>query len=443
MDKIFIEKIQKMSEKDFTQKIIMLIFEYMGYEKIIYHGGVNEYGRDIIMWGEDKLGNKEVAVAQVKMDKLNSNSSSGSSFITVANQLIMALSHEIPNEDGYNYKPVDVYFVTPQDIDTREITMAGTILKDKSELKFIDLTMLVKLIEKYNLEENISLLFNEKSLTIQDYLYSNVHNDELYKALAISGKKDEMLYYSDLDISFLNFEIDIYKDYSYKNLSIITIKDKKWEEFKKFITNEYSILLEFFDILNIEKNYGKYNDEGNTSNLSTLKRLYSEYKEISTRIIENIKEYELKKDFNQNVLTTIKILLTELKKLTSNLENKNFKLEIDLKNNFGKIITKLINDLKLISINSLTGLEKTLLRNIKDSIMKSIEILNNIIVLKDSTIENKSYSSIVNIDKMKYSLNIEIFEYQKNLNDIKNIKNVCEIQKKFLLVILILKIVKY
>ena len=76
MDKIFIEKIQKMSEKDFTQKIIMLIFEYMGYEKIIYHGGVNEYGRDIIMWGEDKLGNKEVAVAQVKMDKLNSNSSS-------------------------------------------------------------------------------------------------------------------------------------------------------------------------------------------------------------------------------------------------------------------------------------------------------------------------------------------------------------------------------
>lgn len=431
MDKIFIEKIQKMSEKDFTQKIIMLIFEYMGYEKIIYHGGVNEYGRDIIMWGEDKLGNKEVAVAQVKMDKLNSNSSSGSSFITVANQLIMALSHEIPNEDGYNYKPVDVYFVTPQDIDTREITMAGTILKDKSELKFIDLTMLVKLIEKYNLEENISLLFNEKSLTIQDYLYSNVHNDELYKALAISGKKDEMLYYSDLDISFLNFEIDIYKDYSYKNLSIITIKDKKWEEFKKFITNEYSILLEFFDILNIEKNYGKYNDEGNTSNLSTLKRLYSEYKEISTRIIENIKEYELKKDFNQNVLTTIKILLTELKKLTSNLENKNFKLEIDLKNNFGKIITKLINDLKLISINSLTGLEKTLLKNIKDSIMKSIEVLNTIIVLKDSTIENKSYSSIVNIDKMKYSLNLELFEYQKNLNDINNIKNVCEIQKKF------------
>ena len=57
-------------------------------------------------------------------------------------------------------------------------------------------------------------------------------------------------------------------------------------------------MLDFFDILNIEKNYGKYNDEGNTSNLSTLKRLYSEYKEISTRIIENIKEYELKKDFN-------------------------------------------------------------------------------------------------------------------------------------------------
>lgn len=427
MNEQIIKKIQQMSEDDFTKKIVMPIFHHLGYEKTIYNGGVNEYGRDIILWGENKIGNKEVAVAQVKMKKLNANTSSNSSFITVINQLAMALKRKILNEDGLDYTPVDAYFVSPQKIETRQLEMASGIISNSTELQFIDLTKLFELIEKYEMKEYIYGIFNDKAPMLQDHLYSEVHNDELTRALAIAGKKDENLYYSDLDLSFLNFKIKIQTRYQYKQNILIRIKKDIWKEFKSKINSENKNLKSFFNIELMEKKHKKYNHTTNISKIATLRTCYSNLNEIKHQIKSNYLEYDSKPDINNKNIDTLQKIYSEIQNTSSEIQNISFELNTDLEpitssklNEIEKIIKSVRTKYDFNNIendfNVKNDLEISILKITIELFEEYLIELKKILNLKLQTIEQESYYTIINYVSLEKYLNFFIMKEKKKLS---------------------------
>lgn len=422
MTEDMIKKIQTMPEDLFTKKIVMKLFDYMGYSKVIYNGGVNEYGRDVILWGENKIGNKEVAVAQVKMDKLNSSSSSGSSFITVANQLSMALTRMVPNEDGKEYKPVDVYFVSPQQIDTRQLEMASDIIKSKTELQFIDLPKLLELFDKYAMEEYIYSIFDEKAPLIQDIVSVEVFNDELSNALAIANKKEEDLYYSDLDLSFLNYKVDITAQNTYKNKSYLSISEDNWSKFKSCIYSESREIKELIDLTAMNENFNKYSEDANSNNLKLLKSSYSRLQDLAYQLDSHFDEYYTKQDFQelqeiQDLKKTFEILYQD----ETNLLEIRFDLNVDMKDTFYEALEKIENFLENINNDFKNELQKTLIDNIIRDIKEYQTLYRETIALKLVTVEEKSYHAIVDYIFLKSYINEIIIKYKNNIIEKKDV----------------------
>lgn len=436
MNAKLIEKIQNMSEADFTKKIVNELFRHMGYSKITYNGGPNEYGRDLIMWSENRLKDKEVAVAQVKMDKLNSNASSNHSFITVANQLAMALSRKILHEDGQEYMPVDVYFVSPQQIDTRELEMTNGIIQNKKALKFIDIVKLNELVNKFEMKDYIYSLFNEKVISLQDYVHSDVHNDELSKALAISGKKDESLYYSDLDMSFLNFTIKFSYNKVYQKNILIDFNSSLWEEFKCIYKDDKLILNGYFDTDAIEEKYKYSNSKKNLSDVDSLKSLYSKLNKFQVNINNHLAEHESKADFNKNRIKSIKNIYSECHKNISNINQLDFDLNPKLKDKLlknAKDITIVLNNINLEKIGPL---ENKLVSNIKEAFEGLANTLEECVHKKHTCVEYDTYNTIVDVNLLRKYITELFFTYKNKIEEgidvIENIKIINKAQKELL-----------
>src|SRR5690242_13756471 len=155
--------IQKWDENKLTNEIIIPTLKNMGYNKIEFHGGNPEYGKDIVLWDVDKFGDTNLHVAQVKHFKFSKNAASKQSLQTVVNQLTTCLNKSILDINKKAHFPNEVILISTYDIDSKVLSThfdSFPALKD-NKLKIIDGSKLASLIFQYN-EEVLKLILGSE-----------------------------------------------------------------------------------------------------------------------------------------------------------------------------------------------------------------------------------------------------------------------------------------
>ncbi len=191
----------KMSEKEFTIKILKPLFEASGYTKVDYHGGNTELGKDLIMWRRDELGEIELTVAQVKKFKMGARVASSTSFASIVTQLTQGINEKVPFGDGKEYLPTRILFITPYQIDTRGLMSAFGPYKllRHSGLRVLDGPHIIELLRNKYPQLINNILGSTESINIA--LLKNINNNALMGALESNKFKNIGEIYCDVDFS--------------------------------------------------------------------------------------------------------------------------------------------------------------------------------------------------------------------------------------------------
>jgi flagellar biosynthesis GTPase FlhF len=196
---LLVSKFIGMSEHEFTVRVVIPFFEAVGYSKIDYHGGPDEEGKDLVCWTADRLGHRELSVAQVKMFRPTRSDSDNRNFSGIVSQLSKCVEKRVPHTDGNEYLPSTVYFVTPHPIDTRTLLtrfQAFETLRG-GRLKIVDGALIAERLEKM-----APSLVNElcgSEFPLQGALETTLNNETVMKALQVREMRALPEIYTDLD----------------------------------------------------------------------------------------------------------------------------------------------------------------------------------------------------------------------------------------------------
>lgn len=225
--------LQELSEKSFTLEILVPLFYALGFEKVDYHGGPYEEGKDLIFWRYDELGLVELAVAQIKKYKPSAKASDKKSFMEIINQLQCAFENPVPHLDGKNYLPSIVYLITPFPIETRALKTRFekyTSLHTQ-RLKIIDGPFLINLIKQHLPDLASSFLGIQES--IHKVSNNKLNNQTLLNALDFKSEKNIASFYSDLDITFGNISANLFFSLiPVQKYFCFKLTDPEWDKFE-------------------------------------------------------------------------------------------------------------------------------------------------------------------------------------------------------------------
>jgi len=407
-----IEKMQNMIEDNFTRDIIIPLFKKLNYN-VKFNGGAYEKGKDAICWKEDEFGEIEFTVIQTKMKKVTANSSGNNSMSTVVNQLIEATSNLIEHTDGLKYRPKSVFFVCPQDIELKPLQQRFDELSMmKYKIKLLDLQKLTNAFTKYGMWEDIGKLFNHEHENIDQLLAENVENKELYNALGYDSDIDASLYYSDLDISYLDSVLKIRKN---EESPYILLRDDEYKKFKDFILNHSTTLSLLHRIINfneIENNHKISNSKENLEKVSLIQNTIIKIEKLKGEIKQRYFEYKSIEDKDIRFIKLIKIEMNKFNNLYEFFTKlKNSKKTVDYKYEYN---TKSIGDFIKLFGDDDSG-EITLLDDILDNLIKFEKNLIELINIKKSTIEITDFFIDINIIKLNRYLNKILIGINKNI----------------------------
>jgi hypothetical protein len=196
---VLVSRFLEMDEYEFTSRVVIPFFEAIGYSKIDYHGGPGEEGKDLICWTADRLGHREVSVAQVKIFRPTRTESDNRNFSGIVSQLSKCVEKRVPHTDGIEYLPSTVYFVTPHAIDTRTLSTRFQAIETLrgGRMKIVDGALIAE-----RLETLAPSLINEicgPEFPLQDALEATLNNQTLMKVLQVKEMRALPEIYTDLD----------------------------------------------------------------------------------------------------------------------------------------------------------------------------------------------------------------------------------------------------
>ena len=147
---VFLKTIQSMKEIPFTNQILRPLFSQLGYERVDFHHGVGELGRDLILTKQRPLIGTEITVVQVKMFAFTISSRKKNSFADLISQLEVASETPVLLPEGIKRIPHYVFFVTPFIIPTRVLESRPEFVRisEKTRFQIIDGSLIARLIEK-------------------------------------------------------------------------------------------------------------------------------------------------------------------------------------------------------------------------------------------------------------------------------------------------------
>ena len=117
-------RLQRLREADLTEKILLPLFEAMGFEGVENRHGPFEKGKDIVAWSRDKFGETEVTVAAVKRERLSGRASAPSHLTTVCTQLMQCLNEPVVMKDGTTRLPSSIWFISPFPLDQTALELS-------------------------------------------------------------------------------------------------------------------------------------------------------------------------------------------------------------------------------------------------------------------------------------------------------------------------------
>jgi len=199
-DDALLKKLQRLTEHELTEQVLLPLFAKLGYDKVDYHGGPYEAGRDLICWGHTEIGDRKVAVAQVKRCPISARSKGSQSFAEVVNQLAQATEKEIPDVDGTTFLPSDAYFITPFCVTTRALETrieAYQVLRS-CRATVIDGTRLCGLVRKHL--PDLAAKLSGDVIQLLGSVDQRLSNETLLNALGMAGRRDVCAIFTDIDV---------------------------------------------------------------------------------------------------------------------------------------------------------------------------------------------------------------------------------------------------
>lgn len=289
-----LEKIQKMSEGQFTLKILIPLYENLGY-RVDYNGGSNEGGKDIICWKIGDFGADELTVIQVKKTTASAAAGTSNAFSGIVNQLQQATEKYVPNIKGYTQRPNKVFFITPYEIDTRSLESRFEGMSDlnRRNVHVIDGRMVIETIS-IKLPSLIDELCGEATL-IRSSALAEMSNLDLLSALNYHGEKDIAEFYCDLDFGVGKITTRSFFDMHFTpRTSSFSLDKSRWN-----FVSEITARLEKVLICNVcipaieivEKNYTNQWDlwasASNQKILSLMSKKYLELENIFEAVLDS------------------------------------------------------------------------------------------------------------------------------------------------------------
>ncbi|MGA2298691.1 MAG: hypothetical protein ABSG15_14180 [FCB group bacterium] len=143
------EEIFSMNEKEFREKILLPLFDTMGFKDVYhYHGNIEE-GKDIIFWKPDALGVREYYSVVVKTNKITGKATGKGSSKDVSFQVQQSFSMIFKDKiDGKDCSINIVWVVTNKDILPQARKNIRDIYKEK-KIEFLDGEDIYKLYSQY------------------------------------------------------------------------------------------------------------------------------------------------------------------------------------------------------------------------------------------------------------------------------------------------------
>ncbi|MDD9155174.1 hypothetical protein PVK64_03075 [Aliivibrio sp. S4TY2] len=418
-DKYFLA-MQAYKEDDFTKEILTPLFKSMGYDRVEFHGGPSERGRDLIATAILPPPKRGEYVVYIQAKKLNKNKMLARNDLSrLCRQLRQAKSKGFTKGNGDRVKPDHIYIATPHAITQRFIEDLEDELFDdgyRGWLELYDCVRILKDIEEFcpdlleKLEPFEEKIWNAKSENIVD------RNHELLGALcSVRDSIDISKFYSDL--SFFVGSIDSRVLVTYKahitKKRFRLINKKQWESLK--LEREKIIDLVGLDILKedtkvsedrYKEHYNQYNSKENKANQlaynSSVSHLSSLVEEFDSRafLLLGRLEFEAKKQSRSNKLT-LELITDKLRNVRSKVKNDNFKLERSCRG----------FDTSELSKESVDLAEKAF-ELINDFSSKIVEQQRYVKLLKEDIIPEPYYDVCLNSSQLEKEISQRVEEYR-------------------------------
>ncbi|WP_261858678.1 NACHT domain-containing protein [Photobacterium sanguinicancri] len=418
-DKYFLA-MQAYKEDDFTKEVLVPLFKSMGYDRVEFHGGPSERGRDLIATAILPPPKRGEYVVYVQAKKLNKNKTLAQNDLSrLCRQLRQAKSKGFTKGTGERVKPDHVYMATPHEITQRFIEDLEDELfcEDYSDwLELYDCVRILKDIEEFcpelleKLEPFEEKIWNAKSENTVD------RNHELLGALcSVRDSIDISKFYSDL--SFFVGSIDSRVLVTYKahvtKKRFRLISKEQWEMLKSERVKiiglvGLDILKEDTQVIEdrYKDHYNQYNSKENKANESAydssvahLSSIVEEFDSRAFLLLERL-ESEAKKQpsLNKNKLGFV---TAQLKNIRSKVKNENFELET----------SSYVIDTSELSKESADLVEKTV-EFIDDFSKRIIEQQRYVKSIKEEIIPEPYYDVCLNSSQLEKEISQRVDEYR-------------------------------
>lgn len=354
--------LQEIPENEFTKTILIPLFEKIGFFKVEFYGGIDEEGKDLLIWEKNNFGELKLCVAQVKHFRFSNSASSSKSFQTIINQLIMCFTKSLPYSDKTVHRPYEAILISTYEIDSKNIKSrfsSNPGLADK-QIRIIDGLELAELLIN-KCPELVSGLLNE-DIDFTFYSSETLDNRILLKALSFDQKKAIKNIYTDIDFSLGKTSTKLFFNYKFEAFNKAFILDRTdWENFKIEVLKLDSEIIEWLldqSINEIEENFNKElnayeawgaaylllkdKDKEKRKVFETLSTKHDKNKKTLLQKSRELNQQERRKNFDATGLLRIDKLKTEIKAL---------ELVIKPLTNFEDILIKHEQDIRIHESN--------------------------------------------------------------------------------------------
>jgi len=194
-----VTKFLAMPEPDYARCVVIPVLEGEGYQRIDFHHGNTEIGKDLIFFRDIGFDNRALVVAVVKTDKLSKTSSDSSGLPVILVQVSQALKNEVLSWDGTKKRPDEVLVILADDPSHDLLSSSPDGFRECCEAgaRFIHGSKIAEKLIKNRPDIAEQLL--QSKLDAGQYLRSNSTNLPLLNALNSSELVDIASIYTDLD----------------------------------------------------------------------------------------------------------------------------------------------------------------------------------------------------------------------------------------------------
>jgi hypothetical protein len=196
-----VQKFFDMLETDYVRNVVIPVLEAEGFERIDFHHGPNEQGKDLVFFKPTSFDERELMVAVVKCDVLTKSASDKNGFPLILVQIQQAIKNEVRCWDGSSRLPDNVFLILADDPSHDVITSNPGFFRDLKQagVRVVTGSAVARSLIKHR--RDIAEQILQSTLDTSQFLRDNPTNIPLLSALSSSELVDIESIFTDLDAS--------------------------------------------------------------------------------------------------------------------------------------------------------------------------------------------------------------------------------------------------